>query len=89
MLEWRQACLLIMTCGMGMKRRNNRGCFQTALDFKMGLEGYCMREGRKEKSATLLYRFHCASCLIPYEFVVFSLSPPSSTFTTSSLKGYT
>lgn len=58
---------------MGTKRRNNRGSF---LDFMMGLEGFCMREGKKEKkAATLLYLFHCALCLIPYEFVVFSLSP--------------
>ena len=87
--DWMEASLPPdhMMWEMGMKRKNNRG---SSSDFKMGLEGYCMREGGKgKKAATLLYLFHCALCLILYEFVVFSLSPPSSTFTTSLLKGYT
>lgn len=69
-------------CETGMKRKN-RG---SSLYFKIGLEGDCMRQGRKEANGFLMYLFHCILCLLPYEFVVFSLSHASSILTTSSLK---
>lgn len=68
---------------MGM-RRKKRG---SSLDFKRALEGYCMRQGKEETDAvTLMYLLHYILCLLSYEFVVFSLSPPSSIWITSSWK---
>lgn len=79
---WRQTCHLIIWCAeQEWKERTG-----ASLWFSRCLGGY-LHEAREERhDVTLMYLFHCILLLLPYEFVVFSLSPPSSILTTGSWK---
>lgn len=80
-IEWRQACHMIIQCG---KREWKEKTTEAAL----WISRRVWRDTAWEKGGKRKIN-HRALCLIPDEFVFFSLSPPSSTFTTSLLKGYT